>query len=448
MRRLTCVLVPLALCGALALLLSSRTAVAERTLERSAAPAPKTPPAPRADPHPDWLRIHIVDVGQGDCTIIESPADDNGDRKILMIDLGETSKEGNEARDTVEPYLRKKLDDGPQARPVVDIDYFIGSHYHKDHMGWPKEGKDSGVFYLWDAMNIHIGTLFDTGLDYDAAGNLDGVYKDWVEKHQVPREKLAYDQLGEDRQIDLGEDAWLEVLSVAAGVDGIEGRVIKRRWEHSTSQNDFSIAVILHYKKFDFFVAGDQSGYFHKSWGNFYHNIESAMNDSLRNIEVLRVSHHGSQWSTNTPLLQRLRPEVALISCGKGHHHPNEYTVRRILGWEHFWTGWPSGSDIYQTELVDGFLFDGPHPHTGKTQTVVNGHIVVETDGETGYTIWYEGLDAPIEYELDRNDAYTDIPDKIKRRRLGQTDEWPDVVEADEIDIVELIETSDEPPGD
>ncbi len=415
---------------------------------RGATPAPRPIEVPRPEPRPEWMRIHIVDVGQGDCTIIETPKDAGGDRKVLMVDLGETSKEGNEARDTVEPYLRKRLDDGPPTRPTLDIDYFIGTHYHKDHMGWPKDGKDSGVFYLWDAMNIRIGTLLDTGLDYDAAGNLDGVYAAWVEEKQVAREKLRYDQLGPDRQLDLGDDVWVEVLSVAAGVDGMEGRVIKRRWEASTSQNDFSIAIIVHFKKFDFFVAGDQSGYFHKSWGNFYHDIESAMHDSLRDIEVLRVSHHGSQWSTNTPLLQRLRPEVAMISCGKGHHHPNEYTVRRILGWENFWTGWPTGSEIFQTELVDGYRFEGPHPHTGRSQHVANGHIVIETDGETGYTIWYEGLDAPIEFELDRWDAYTDVPEKIQRRRLGQVDEYPDVIEADEIDVVDLIEIDDEPPGD
>ncbi len=399
-------------------------------------------------PNPDLIRIHIVDVGQGDCTIIESPEDEDGDRRIMMVDAGETSKEGNEARDTIEPYLRKKLDDGPPSRPAVDIDYFLGTHYHKDHMGWPKEGKNSGFFYLWDALGINIHKVLDTGLDYDAAGKLDGVYKEWVANHNVPREKLHFDQLGPDRQIDLGPDLWVEVLAVGAQVDGMEGRVIKRRWEPTTSQNDFSAAIIVHYRRFDFFVAGDLSGYFHKSWGNFYHNIEGAFNDQMRNIEVLRVSHHASQWSTNMPFLQRARAQAAIISCGKGHHHPNEYTVRRILGWENFWNGWPTGSDIIQTQQVDGYTFEGPHPHTGKTQTVANGSIVIESDGETGFSIWYEGLDQPIFYDLDRAEAYLDIPYKIKDRRVGEAQTLPDVIEADEIDILDLIEVENEPQGD
>jgi len=393
-------------------------------------------------PPANLMRIHVLDVGQGDCTVIESPEDETGDRKILMVDAGETSKEGNEARDTIEPYLRRRLDDGPPTRPTVQVDYFVGTHYHKDHMGWPKPGNDSGVFYLYDSTGIRIGSILDTGLDYDAAGNLDGVYREWVASRNVSREKLQFEQLGEDRQIDMGPDLWVEVLSVGAQVDGMSDRVIRRRWIPTTSQNDFSIALVIHYKKFDFFVAGDQSGYFHKSWGNYYHNIEGAMRDQLRDIEVLRVSHHGSQWSTNYSFLQHTEPELALISCGKGHHHPNEYTVHRILGWENYWSGWPVGSDIIQTEAVDGFTFEGEHPHTGKTQTVANGHIVIETDGETSYTVWFEGLDTPLTFELDRTPAYTDIPGKIKMRREGKDEDLPTVRDADEVEP-ELLEDRD-----
>ncbi len=399
-------------------------------------------------PHPDLMRIHVLDVGQGDCTIIETPEDENGDRKVVMVDAGETSSEGNEARDVIEPYLRRRLDDGPAGRPQARIDYFVATHYHKDHIGWPRDGKDSGFFYLWDTPGVKIDAVLDSGLDYDAAGGLDVAYRDWVEVRDVPREQIEFDQQGEDRQLDLGPDIWVEVLSVGARMDGMDQRVLKDQWLETTSQNDFSIALVVHYKQFDFFVAGDLSGYFHKSWGNYYHNIEGAMADSLRDLEVLRVSHHGSQWSSNYPFLQRTRPQVAVISCGQGHHHPNEYTVKRLLGWENHWTGWPTGSDIYQTQMVDGYQFPGPHPYTGRTQRVAGGHIVIETDGESGFSIWYEGVGDPIVYPLDKRDAYLDVPAKIQARRTGEDTEYPDVIEADEIDITSLIEIYDEPRGD
>ncbi len=402
----------------------------------------------KSGPHPDLMRIHILDVGQGDCTVIESPEDEDGDRRLMIVDAGETSMEGNEARDVVEPYLRRFLDDGPAGRPQVKVDYFVATHYHKDHIGWPREGKDTGFFYLYDTPGVKIEKVLDSGLDYDAAGGLDTVYAEWAEVRDLPRETLSFDQLGEGRQIDLGPDIWVEVLSVGARVDGMDDRVLKPQWISTTSQNDFSIALVVHFKQFDFFVAGDLSGYFHKSWGNYYHNIEGAMADSLRDLEVLRVSHHGSQWSTNYPFLQRTRPQVAVVSCGQGHHHPNEYTVRRLLGWENHWTGWPTGSDVYQTEMRDGYLFAGPEPYTGKSQRVANGHIVIETDGENGFSVWYEGIGEPVVYALDKRDAYTDVPDKILARRAGEDGELPDVIEADEIDITTLIEIYDEPRGD
>ncbi len=412
----------------------------------AAAPASAGPK--KEGPHPDLMRIHILDVGQGDCTIIESPEDAEGDRRHLMVDAGEPSREGTEARDLIAPYLRRRLDDGPATRPQVAVDYFVATHYHKDHIGWPREGKDTGFFYLHDTPGVKIERVLDTGLDYDAAGGLDEVYAEWAEARDLPRETLRFDQLGEGRQIELGPDIWVEVLAVGARVDGMDERVLRPQWLETTSQNDFSIALVVHFKQFDFFVAGDLSGYFHKSWGNYYHNIEGAMAESLRDLEVLRVSHHGSQWSTNYPFLQRTRPQVAVISCGYGHRHPNEHTIGRLLSWENYWTGWPTGSDVFQTEMKDGYQFPGPHPHTGRTQRVAGGHILIETDGETGFSVSYDGIGEPIVYPLDRWDAYTDVPDKILARRAGEDLDYPDVLEADEVDISSLIEITDEPRGD
>ncbi|MDP7111844.1 MAG: MBL fold metallo-hydrolase, partial [Myxococcota bacterium] len=192
-------------------------------------------------PHPDLMRIHVLDVGQGDCTIVEGPEDENGDRKVMMVDAGETSSDGNEARDVVEPYLRRRLDDGPAGRPQARIDYFVATHYHKDHIGWPRDGKDSGFFYLWDTPGVKIDAVLDSGLGYDAAGGLDKLYAEWVDTRDVPRDTLSFDQLGEGRQIELGPDIWVEVLTVGAQMDGMDQRVLKDQWIETTSQNDFSI---------------------------------------------------------------------------------------------------------------------------------------------------------------------------------------------------------------
>ena len=373
---------------------------------------------PSSVPDAATVRIHVLNVGQGDATIIEGPRDANGDRKILVYDAGESGKLGNEAKHVMEPYLRREVDDGPPGRPVLNIDYLVPSHYHKDHTGSAKGDEGTGLFYLWDALNIRIGKILDTGIDYDASGTGDTTYREWTRERGVDREKLSFDQLGPGRQIDLGEDVWFEVLAVGAEVEG-RGRVVKDRWISTTSQNDFSAVMVLHYKKFDIYIGGDLSGYLHESWGAWYHSIEAATFPHLRPVEVYRVNHHGSPWSSSYAFLQRIRPEVSVISCGRGHHHPNEYTVHRLLGWEDYWSGRPVGSEIFQTKNDDGFVFEGLHPYTERSQHIAGGHIVIESDGLTGFTVTLPGRE-PFSFPLQDYRAYTDVPSSVVRARASQ----------------------------
>ena len=75
------------------------------------------------------------------------------------------------------------------------------------------------------------------------------------------------------------------------------------------------------------------------------------------------------------------------------------------------------GSDIFQTKNDDGFLFDGHHLHTGRQQRVANGHILIESDGETSFTVTLPGQE-PFVYPLDPHPAYTDVPESVRAARL------------------------------
>jgi beta-lactamase superfamily II metal-dependent hydrolase len=420
----------------------------------TSAPEPAEARSAKVKPAPELMRIHVLNVGQGDATVIEGPADANGDRRVLVVDTGESPKKGNEAKHVVEPYMRAWLDDGPPTRPVVDVDYFIPTHYHYDHMGGTRGDEGTGMYHMYESIGVRIGLILDTGVDYDASGMGDKNYRSWVKEKQPRREKLRFDQQGDDRQIDLGEGVWVEVLAVAAEVEG-RGRVVKDKWISTTSQNDFSAAIVVHYGKFDFYVAGDLSGYLHESWGAWYHPIEAATYPHLRPTEVYRVNHHGSQWSSNYPFLQRLKPKVALISCGKGHHHPNEFTVRRLLGWEDYWTGRPMGSEIFQTKADDGYTFEGQHPHTLKQQRIANGHILIESDGEEIFTVTIPGQE-PFTFPLDEIPAYTEPPySVIKARRehlqlgaAGDGDRFNKMDDADDVEAGSIsVPRNDDPEG-
>ena len=59
-------------------------------------------------------------------------------------------------------------------------------------------------------------------------------------------------------------------------------------------------------------------------------------------------------------------------------------------------------------------------------QTIVNGHIVIESNGETDFTVfavwwWLEGLKEIKSYDLDQDKPYLDIPEKIKVRHAKES---------------------------
>ena len=51
----------------------------------------------------------------------------------------------------------------------------------------------------------------------------------------------------------------------------------------------------------------------------------------IHTIECLVVGHHGSKYSTGESLLERVQPEVAIISCGYNTYgHPSEEVLDRL----------------------------------------------------------------------------------------------------------------------
>ena len=69
---------------------------------------------------------------------------------------------------------------------------------------------------------------------------------------------------------------------------------------------------------------------------------------------VLKVAHHGSRTSSSSLLLGTWRPQIALISCGRGNRfgHPTTEVLERLHA---------AGTRVYRTDL--------------------NGQVTLDTDG-------------------------------------------------------------------
>ena len=101
----------------------------------------------------------------------------------------------------------------------------------------------------------------------------------------------------------------------------------KQNAEHIDSNEDALVALIEVDNRFFFFP------------GDIGENTEKKILDELQDVDVLKVAHHGSRYSTGMDLLERIRPELAVISCGRDNRygHPHEETVSRIEEQEIEW---------------------------------------------------------------------------------------------------------------
>jgi len=87
-----------------------------------------------------------------------------------------------------------------------------------------------------------------------------------------------------------------------------------------TKLNDNSIVTQLSYGEFDVLFTGDISA-----------RVEKEIGKLLGDIEILKVAHHGSKYSTTDLFLDILRPELAVIPVGKNRYgHPSADVLQRL----------------------------------------------------------------------------------------------------------------------
>jgi competence protein ComEC len=95
--------------------------------------------------------------------------------------------------------------------------------------------------------------------------------------------------------------------------------------------------------------------------GDIEREAESEIAPRLAHADVLKIAHHGSRSSTGAQLLDRVRPRLALISCGRHNifGHPHAAVVEALRGRGiRVWRTDRNGS--VEIEMRDGHLFVRP----------------------------------------------------------------------------------------
>jgi beta-lactamase superfamily II metal-dependent hydrolase len=245
------------------------------------------------------VAVHFLDVGQGKAIFIQSGGEN------AVIDVGENGQGSG-----VISYLRE--------RGVGKIDLLIGTHPHSDHIG--------DMDMLIEAFEIGEILLPDIPA---AVTPTTQTYTDLLLAIGKKGLQITLAQPGDTYS--LGE-ATLTILSPMAAY---------------TELNELSVAARLTYGETAFLFTGDIEA-----------AAEAAILESGRNLnaDVLDVAHHGSDSSSTVAFLEKVKPAIAVISCGvdNSYGHPARDAVERLQ---------TAGATIYRTDL--------------------DGAVIVTSDGNT-----------------------------------------------------------------
>lgn len=246
------------------------------------------------------LHVYFFDIGQGDSIMIQTPSNykilvDGGPNKKVLTQLGK-----------VLPFWDKK------------IDLVIATNPDKDHIeGLNSVLQDYKVAKIWLSKDTNSTASFKNLLAN-------------IERFEVESDSPV---VGD--HIIVGDNTEIWVL-----------------WPKTPDPqvptiNEGSVVVLLKYQDFTTLLTGDA-----EATTQPYSGLE-------REVDVLKVPHHGSKEGMKTDYLATLDPEIAIISAGKNNRY-----------------GLPDQSVITQLEEVGAKIV--------KTYEV--GNIEVVSDGKTWYT--------------------------------------------------------------
>lgn len=274
------------------------------------------------------LQIHHIKVGQGDGILLISP-------------LGATAlfDDGVYTNCTeIKNYI--------SGLGISVIDYHFTSHYHADHIGCIDD---------LAAIGITIGTTgYDRGSSYSSV-----TYTNYVNTLGAKRATMAKNQVV---TLDAGAANPVQIKCVDLNGAGVYSPT-------GSDENAKSMVMKVTYGSFDEVIGGDLTG-------TGATDVETTVGVEVGDVEIYKVHHHGSLYSSNNNWLDAITAEVGLIQVGTGNSygHPTSAALDRMHA---------RSMKTYWTETGAGAT------PNGTWDTVANGTVVVNADpgAAQGYTI-------------------------------------------------------------
>lgn len=220
----------------------------------------------------DLLKVHYLDVGQGDSIFVELP-----NNETMLIDAAESYQSEN-----IINYL-KNLN-------YQKIDYVIGTHPHTDHIGGLKD-----IINTFEIGKIYMPKVVSTTKTYESL-------------------LMAI------------KDKNLKINTAKAGTsiidtDTLKINILAPNNSIYTELNNYSVVTKITYGTTKFLFMGDAE--------------KLSENEIKENVtaDVIKIGHHGSNTSSSIDFIKKVNAKYGIISVGLNNKYnlPKEET---ITNWE------------------------------------------------------------------------------------------------------------------
>lgn len=237
------------------------------------------------------LKIALVNVGQGDCIVVELPYR----KSVIVIDAGGVLRFDQEkwkerqtpyevGRQVVVPYLK--------GRGIQSIDTFVLSHADADHV----EGAEEVLReVLVKEVHVTPGSISKP------------VMNDFLQELKHTNAKIIEKMAGHHWQV--GETTFEYLWPADIQYEG----------------NNDSLVLLVTYNQFRALFTGDLEKEGEQQLIRFY-------TERLRNIDLLKVGHHGSKTSSIEEFVALTNPKFAVFMAGENnrYNHPHIDVVKRF----------------------------------------------------------------------------------------------------------------------
>lgn len=216
------------------------------------------------------IAVHFVDVGQGDCAIVETP-DGN-----ILIDAGTKQSEA---------AIRRCIDD----LGITSFAYAIFTHPHADHIG-----SAAALVEAYPIDSVVMPNAVSTSKTFEKL----------VAAIEEKDCRVIEGKAG--KHLALGA-LTIDLLAPCKAYDDL---------------NNMSVVVLLTYGNGTFLFTGDAETL----------SETDMLENGVPPCDVLKVGHHGSSTSSSEAFIEAVSPQIAVISVGDGNSygHPHASTLDRL----------------------------------------------------------------------------------------------------------------------